>query len=414
MLGRAARQNSPHLPHSPRLGIDERPAALRSLHPMPTAVSTDSVSHGSTSGIRRVVHVALGTHVGGMERLLVEFARRTDRQHFTVEFVSLESCGPIATELEAAGCSVTSFGKTPGLKPWLVFRLARHLRSSRAQVLHTHNTAGFIYGVLAAKMAGIPKIIHTRHGQRFLASKRETSVFQRLSRFADHIVSVSHDSQQLTIAEGVAATRCSVIPNGINVDHFSFAGPQPDGPAILVARLSPEKDVATLIRAFSYLPMFLAGKADSFSLQIVGDGSERASLEQLARTLNCTNRIHFLGQQHDIESRLGQASMFVLPSLSEGISLTLLEAMARGLPVIATRVGGTPEVIQDGVSGLLVPVGDAMSMANAIAEVVLDPKRGQQMGQKGRERVEQSFDVRGMIRAYENLYLLDSRREAVA
>lgn len=414
MLGRVAKEDPTHHSRPSHLKIDGRSVSqpLRSLGS--TVSSRSSIQTSRSPAITRVVHVALGTQVGGMERLLVEFARWTDRQRFAVNFVSLETRGPIASELETAGCSVTSFNKTPGLKPWLVFRLANHLRKSRAHVIHTHNTSGFIYGVLAAKLACVPKIVHTRHGQRFLASKRETSVFRKLSRFADHIVSVSRDSQQLTIAEGVDANRCSVIHNGINVDRFSLVGPQAGGPAILVARLSPEKDAATLIRAFGCLPEYLAEEKNLFSLHIVGDGKERASLEQLATTLHCGNRVHFLGQQHDIESRLSEASMFVLPSLSEGISLTLLEAMARGLPVIATRVGGTPEVIEHGVTGLLVPVGDPNAMAKAIAEIVLNPGLGRRLGQKGRERVEQSFDVRSMLRAYEALYDSESLREAAA
>ena len=144
------------------------------------------------------------------------------------------------------------------------------------------------------------------------------------------------------------------ILDGIDVERFAFSGPSPAGPIVAVARLSPEKDLGNLIRAVA-----IAGSQNpDLKVEVAGDGPCRAELERLVVELGLQHRVLFLGEVHDVPSLLARGSLFVLPSRSEGISLTLLEAMACGLPVVATRVGGTPEVVLDGESGLLVPPGN--------------------------------------------------------
>jgi len=354
---------------------------------------------------KRIVHVSLGTNVGGMEKLLVEFARFTDRERFEVVFISLEEPGTVALELESLRCPVYALGKGPGLRPGVVFRLARLLRALRPSVVHTHNTAAFLYGASAARLARVPRLIHTRHGQRYGASRRETLLFRLFSRLADRMISVSEDGLRRTLADGIGAARAGVIWNGVDLSRFSYTGPQATGPAISVSRLSPEKDLATLIRAMRYALDLLGPQSPGFALEIVGDGSERPQLERLSRDLGLGTAIRFHGTRGDVAALLADASMFVLPSLTEGISLTLLEAMARGLPVVATGVGGNPEVVVPGVTGLLVPVRDPAALAIAMVHVYQRPELGQQMGLRGRQRVEREFSVQTMIRQYEAQYV---------
>jgi glycosyltransferase involved in cell wall biosynthesis len=173
----------------------------------------------------------------------------------------------------------------------------------------------------------------------------------------------------------------------------------------LVARLSPEKDVATLIHAVRHALRLLGPEQAAFTLEIVGDGASRPQLESLSRNLGLGDTIRFLGERSDVASLLAHASMFVLPSLTEGISLTLLEAMARGLPVVATRVGGNPEVVVDGVTGFLVPVRDPAALAAAMVRIHQCPTLAAEMGLRGRRRVEQEFSVQKMIREYEQQYV---------
>lgn len=358
----------------------------------------------------RVMHVSLGTQLGGMERLLVEFAKFTDRSRFELSFASLESRGNIANEIEALHWPVYEFNKQSGLRPGVVVRLSQQMRKCHTQVVHTHNTSAFIYGVLAARLAGVSQIIHTRHGQRFGASSRETFLFRRLTSLARRVACVSEDGRRLSEQEGVPTRKLCTILNGIDLRRFHFAGIKPYAPAISVARLSPEKDIASLIRAIPLVLPKLGSNAGTFTLNIVGDGSQRSALERLTHELKLNERVQFLGQKNNVQDLLTNASMFVLPSLTEGISLTLLEAMARGLPVVATRVGGTPEVVVDGHTGLLVSTQRPDELAAAIAHLFQNPATAERMGQLGRQRVEQSFSITRMIRAYEEEYVSEVRR----
>jgi glycosyltransferase involved in cell wall biosynthesis len=230
-----------------------------------------------------------------------------------------------------------------------------------------------------------------------------------LAQFVDYFVSVSCESEGLARAEGVPANRSRTIHNGVDLLQFPYSGPRPFGPITLVARLSAEKDVATLIRAVPHLLALLpAEQRRDLVLRVIGDGRERSALEQLAQELGVGSCVHFLGQQQRVAQALGEASLFALSSRTEGISLTLLEAMSRGLPVVATRVGGTPEVVEDGKTGFLVPAQQPEAMAVAIAQIYLNPALAYRMGREGRARAESHFSVARMIEAYQDLYVAPS------
>jgi sugar transferase (PEP-CTERM/EpsH1 system associated) len=348
----------------------------------------------------RVVHVSFGLDVGGQEKLLVELARHADRSRFTLMFVSLGERGALAGDLQAWGGPVVALGKPSGLKPSLIFELARWFRRWRADVVHTHDQRSLIYAAPAAWLAGVPRVIHTRHGRDVGATPRGRALIGHLSRLVDHFVCVSGDIEQLSVAEGIAPWRLRTIRNGIDLDRFAFSGPHPGGPVIAVARLSPEKDLANLVRAAA-----IARQRDpDLRIEIAGDGPCLPELRQLVAELGLEGRVALLGEVDDVAGLLARGGLFVLPSRSEGIALTLLEAMARGLPVVATRVGGTPEVVLDGQTGLLVPSGDPAALAEAILRLRRDPERGEAMGRAARQRAEERFDVRRMVADYETLY----------
>lgn len=382
-----------------KLQLATAPAAKAGL-------STPSTCAPSQSPPRlRVMHVTLGTRTGGMEKLLVEFAKFVDRSQFELSFSSLQTRGPIAELIAACACPVYDFHKREGVRPLTIARLAWQMRKMGTQLVHTHNTSALFYGVLAAKLAGIKRIIHTRHGQRFESTRRETRLFRWLAKQTSRIVSVSEDGRRLSLAEGVPPDRLMTILNGIDLRLFEFSGPRPFGPAIIVSRLSAEKDIASLLHAIPIVLGLLGSDAQTFSLNVVGDGAMRPQLEALSSALNLTPKVHFLGHSNNVAEMLAKASMFVLPSLTEGISLTLLEAMARGLPVVATRVGGTPEVVVDGKTGLLVSTRAPEELATAIVRLYQNHALAQRMGTLGRQRVERLFTIEHMIRAYEAQYL---------
>ena len=349
----------------------------------------------------RVAHVTFGLDVGGQEKLLVEFARLADRGQFDLQFISLGSRGALAEDIESLGWLVTALGAPSGLRPGLSVKLARSFRRWRPDVVQTHDHRALFYAGPAAWATGVPLVINTRHGRNFEFTPRQVAIGRQLARLVDGYVCVSDDVKTQCVAEGIAPARLRTILNGIDVERFAFSGACASGPIVAVARLSPEKDLANLVRSVA----LAARKEPGLRVAVAGNGPCLAELNQLATELGVAEKIAFLGEVRDVPALLARASLFVLPSRSEGISLTLLEAMASGLPTVATRVGGNPEVVRDGETGLLVPPSDPAALAQAILRIRRDPERGLRMGRAGRERVEQHFDIRRMVADYEALYV---------
>lgn len=360
----------------------------------------------------RIAHVALQLETGGMERLLAEFARHADRSRFEAEFVAIGVAGRIAGDIEAAGSRVTALNARPGVRPSIIFHLARLFRERRIDIVHAHNTKPLLYAGPAAKLAEVRGVAYTRHGQRRGATRRQNALYRLASRCADRIICVSKDSMRCCLREGVDPRSIHTIWNGIDLERFNWAGVTSGGPALFVGRLTPEKDVATLLHAAS----IVAARDRSFRLLVAGDGPCAADLRDLAASLNLGRHVQFLGEARDVRPLLNGASMFVLPSVSEGLPLTVLEAMACGLPVVATDVGGTPEAVEDGRTGLLVPPRSPSPLAEAILRLRGDEASAREMGREGRWRAEASFDVRGMVSRYESLYedMLHRRATALA
>ena len=364
------------------------------------AGGSSSPTIDSTDRPIRVCHVSMCLLTGGLERLLVEFSRLHESPGFRPEFVALDELGPPSDDIRAAGCSVTSLQHVSGRLSRLR-HLVQCFREQACDVVHTHNTYAHFYAAAAARWAKVPVIINTQHGRGCGPGWKARSQFRIANRFADRVVGVSQDAARLCREQDPrSATKTIAIHNGIDVDRFTFHGPNVNANAITVARLSPEKDFPTLLRA-----VHLASRdVPEFRLKIVGDGSERESLETLTRELQIEEHVEFLGERNDVPDLLARSGFFVSSSLTEGISLTLLEAMSVGLPVLATAVGGTPEIVVEEQTGHLVPAGDPTALAAAIVELCAHRDAWPAMGQLGRQRVEQHFSIRTMIREYETLY----------
>jgi glycosyltransferase involved in cell wall biosynthesis len=358
--------------------------------------------NGSAPRRRRIAHITLGLDTGGQEKLLVEFARRADRRCVDLTFISLTTRGRLAAEIEAHGWPVVALEMAPGFHPGTVLRLASMFRRRRVDVVHTHDNKPLIYAAPAARLAGVRRIVHTRHFAHLAhLTRRQQLLTTAAAQLTDVYACVSQDCTRIAAGEGVHSARLQTIWNGIDLKCFACAGPRLDGPAVLVARLSPEKDIATLLRAVAIV---LRQRPD-FRLDIAGDGPLREDLIRLARELQLTNNVRFLGEIHDVAGLLAEARLFVLSSLTEGISLKLLEAMSCGLPVVATSVGGNPEVVEDGATGILVPPADPAALARAMLAVYQAFDVGRAMGWAGRERVARHFEINRMVAAYEALYV---------
>jgi sugar transferase (PEP-CTERM/EpsH1 system associated) len=351
--------------------------------------------------IARVLHVVLQLDMGGMEKLLVDIARFSDRKRFDHTFVCISRRGALADQIEEAGRPVICLDEPIGLRLSLARRLYRLFRTVRPDVVHTHNSKPLIYAAPAARLARVPCIVHTRHGQRFNAPYRQTLAVRVASQTLNRFVCVSEDSKKCSKTEGIAAKRLVVIRNGVDLTRFAYTGPSYQRYALMVGRLVPEKNIESLLRSMQILTQELP----EFRLIIAGDGPSRASLESMATDLQLGERVKFLGTVADIASLMSGASLFVLPSLTEGISLTLLEAMATGLPVVATAVGGNPEVVADRETGFLVPPKSPRALADAMTRLWNEPALARELGAAGRARVEQRFDIRDTVTAYQDLYV---------
>lgn len=356
----------------------------------------------------RVCHVSMCLLTGGLERLLVEFGKNRDGEKFETSFVALDGMGVPAEELRTQGHHVECVADVVAGKLARLRRLAHIFRDGQFDVVHTHNTLAHFYGAFAARLAGVPIVVNTQHGRGCGKSWKARLQFRMANRLTDRVVGVSEDAAELCRQDDPrSADRTIALWNGVDLDRFEYHGPANQPTAISVARLSPEKDFATLLRA----TWILIKDCPEFRLKIVGDGGERQKLERLSEELNLTDHVEFLGERSDVSQLLPQAGFFVSSSQTEGISLTLLEAMAVGLPVVTTRVGGNPEIVVEGKTGRLVPPNSPEGLALAMRDLLKDQEGWPVFGELARQRVEQHFNVRNMVRQYEDLYreLLDGK-----
>ncbi len=360
-----------------------------------------------------VVHLVSSVHIGGQEMVILNLARFADRTRFRSRVLCLHELGELESRFRDVGVEVEVLSSPSGGARVALGQLVRRLRHLRPSVLHTHNPAPLRVGAAARILARVPVLVHSKHGRNYVAGEHLPSVLTRLaSQVSDMVVAVSNDAADFArLYDSVREHHLRVIHNGIDVAAFESA-PRPRGNdpprGICVARLNTVKDIPTLIEATRRI----VNAEPRFTLDLVGDGPERARIEQLVRELHLEHAVNLLGFRDDVRERLGQAHVFLLSSISEGISLTLLEAMAAGIPVVATDVGGNSEVIVSEETGLLVPPSNPVALANATLRILRDPELAARCSIAGKFRVARSFSVRAMVTAYEALYdeLLQRRR----
>jgi glycosyltransferase involved in cell wall biosynthesis len=249
----------------------------------------------------------------------------------------------------------------------------------------------------------VPVLVHTKHGRNKPNDSGAVAWNRRLSKLTDAVVAVSRDAAAVaTEIEKIPAAKVQVIHNGVDAGEplapMAWEHWQPR--AITVARLDPVKNLAMLLHAARRIADSLPG----FHLDVVGDGPERSALEALAGSLRLSGHVSFLGYRRDVRVLLRRAQIFVLTSATEGIALTLLEAMAAGLPAVVTDVGGNREVVQHEVTGALVPPGAVGAFADVTAALARQPDVAHRWGAAGRSRLEAEFDLRRTTRQYADLY----------
>ena len=346
--------------------------------------------------IMYLVRPSAGGMRGHVQNLLGHFSRR----------YRVCLAAPQGEEWNLPGSQFYPLPLTAGFSPakdlhsWR--RFYQLLRKARPNLLHIHGFKSFLIGRYAAGLARVPALVSVHNYPAYRGSDMLLPPFIKLSGAAEtHFIAVSHALARELTSWGIAPERITVIHNGIDPEPFQQAARQRkeiarDGGSIVVgtaARMASQKGLKYLIRAAAWL----AGRYPMMRFIIGGEGPEQPALQELACRMGLSGKISFPGFSRNLAATLAQIDIFVLPSLTEGMSITILEALAAGCAVVATRVGGVPEVIVDGVTGLLVPPASAGALAGAVAVLADNPYLRQSVALAGRERVIEKFVVDKML-----------------
>jgi sugar transferase (PEP-CTERM/EpsH1 system associated) len=362
------------------------------------------------------MHVVYRFGVGGLENGIVNLINRLPHEEFRHAVVALTSCDPMfCRRVQRADVPFIELRKPPG-HGWRVFRrMARLLREHRPAIVHTRNLAALEMQI-PAWFARVPGRLHGEHGRDMAdpdgSNARYRFVRRLLARFVKHYVAVSESLERYLIdAVGIESSRVSRICNGVDEQKFAPARVAPisslrDGPLVVgtVGRMDEVKGHRTLIEAVGLLLRDVPDRRSTFRVSLCGDGPTRPSLEADIKARGLGDVVELLGERSDVPDVMRALDVFVLPSLAEGISNTILEAMASGLPVVATDVGGNPELVTNGSTGYLVPAGDSRALAAAMLRYLDDAELRRAHGVNGRTEIERSFSLSGMVERYRALY----------
>jgi len=372
----------------------------------------------------RILHVLDSLAPGGTELVSATLIERTEGR-FRHAVCSLSGSGPPANGVANLRVPTTFLGKTKGHDWSLALRIARLCRTLRPQLVHARNW-GTMDAVIGARLARVPVVIHSEHGRDLSdldgLRRARLRVRRLLAPFIDMHVAVSAHLQRWLLEQvRIRPEKVRVVHNGVDATRFKPALERDDlrrqhgyGPTDLifgaVGRLTPVKDYRTLLDAFH----LLSQHHPQSRLILVGDGPERPVLEGHLRQRGLADRVRLVGHHDDVAPWLGMMDVFVHPSLMEGISNAVLEAMAVALPVVATAVGGTPEVVQHGVTGLLVPPATPAALGDAMRSYCANAQAREAHGAAGRERAKTQYPILKMISGYTEVYRDALARRAVA
>jgi glycosyltransferase involved in cell wall biosynthesis len=359
-----------------------------------------------------VCHVVLTLDVGGLERVVIDLCRQGQTLGQQVSILCIQKPGALAHAAEALGVPVACSGKPAGFRPDFIPVIADLFRTLRPDVVHTHQIGALVYAGPAARRARVPLTVHTEHGKHYATSWKRRMLGRVAARYARRFFTVSTDiGHEVRDCRIVSPSRIVHVPNGIDTSRFDVRedvaelrrefGLSPDQPVIgTVGRLAGVKRHDVLLQAFARL------HHRSAQLLIAGGGPLQHELGGLADGLGISDRVKFAGYLDRPERALAAMDVFALTSQSEGMPLAILEAWAAGKPVVASRVGGVPELVDDGRTGLLFESGDSETLAGLLDRLLVDRALGHTLGSAGQTLARNRFDTRAMAETYRRHYQL--------
>lgn len=360
-----------------------------------------------------VLHIILSTETGGMENVIYNLAIGHNNSRVKLNVLCLEKIGGLSNELEKLGIQKQLAGKmVPGISLIYPAGLIKLIKQSGCDVVHTHSGCWFKVAMACAHLPHV-KLVYTDHGRMFPESRLMVVMDKIAARFTHKVVAVGAalksyliSNVKLPAEKVIQINNCidsnRYLPAANNEDIRKELGYDVDDVVIVVvARLAPVKNHRLLIDAFREL----SARFPKARLMIVGDGSLRNELENMTAEYQLEGAVNFLGDRNDVPRLLQAADIATLSSFSEGVSLTILEAMSTGLPVVATAVGGTPTIITDGENGYLVKSNDIESYSECLGKLLESSDDRARMGQNARKHILANWSLSRMTKEYEELYL---------
>lgn len=363
-----------------------------------------------------ILHIYQNSRIGGVQQQLLSLLKAYNREVFNPFFCCFGPKEAMGKEIEGIGIELTALNRFRyhRILPGIFVDLSRLMKEKHIHIVRTHRYHPNVYGRVAAFLAGVPVIVASVHDNYRMDKRPKRRIVNHiLSKITDKIVAVSESiKKDIVRYDKIDPSKILVIPNGVDTERFNpegnFANIKEeflikDNDIVIgfVGRIVPAKGLEYLIDTLSYLKE----EFKNLKLLIIGEGAIVARLHEQAKEKKVYDSIIFAGGRRDIPDILSCIDIFVMPSIAEGLPNALLEAMAMGRPIVATEVGGIPEVMKNGVNGLLVPPRDPIALATAMKGLIGNDRLAAQMGHAARDLVQDKFSMRATAQKWQTLYL---------
>jgi len=350
--------------------------------------------------------VLCSLNFGGAEKLVLDLIKNLDKQKFNIHLLTIKGSGDLLSQFQETRAKIILFDKKSKIGLKTIWQLFRYFKKEKIEIVHTHLFAGDTWGRIAACLARVPVIISTEHNVNLDEGYFKKLIKRILSHFTKKIIAVSAAVKDYQIkTEKIPAQKIEVIYNGINLQKFpyftDYVFHQATPTLGIIGRLEVQKGHLLLLQALS----LVCQKHPAVKLMIVGQGSEQNNIQTIITKLGMEKSVIWQKPQADIIPYLAKLDLLVAPSLWEGLGIVVLEALACGVPVIASKVDGIKEIIVDGKNGFLFEKGNQQELAAKIINLINHPENLEQIRKSGSETIKQKFDIVDISQKYQKIYL---------